>query len=103
VISAVCLLLEAVEEDQNLIHSEALSSSDSFPFRDMCTKCHIRLPELVLLQGDNKNIKQVTPFLRCNNFAPMNETIFYRSTVKRNFMGTYLSPDTKEKFEAVFV
>lgn len=47
VISAVCLLLEAVQEDQNLIHSEALSSSDSFPFRDMCTKCHLRLPERI--------------------------------------------------------
>lgn len=72
-ISAVCLLLEAVEEDQSLIHSEALSSSDSFPFRDMCTKCHIRLTELVLLHGDNKNTKNITTFLRRNNFAPMNE------------------------------
>jgi hypothetical protein len=103
VISAVCLLLEEAEEDQNLIHSEALSSSDSFPFRDMCTKCYIRLPEIVFRQGDNKNTTQITPFLRRNNFVPMNEVIFCRSRVKRRFMGRYLSSDTKEKFEAVFV
>ena len=95
-ISAVCLLLKAVEEDRNLIHSEALSLSDSFPFRDMCAKCHIRLLELVLLQGDNKNTKHITPFLCRNNFVPMIETIFRRSIVKRHFMGTYLSPDTKK-------
>jgi hypothetical protein len=65
--------------------------------------CHIRLPELVLLQGGNKNTTQIAPFLRRNNFAPMNEVIFCRSKVKLRFMGTYLSPDTKEKFEAIFV
>jgi hypothetical protein len=69
----------------------------------MCTKCHIRLPELVLLQENNKNFKQMTPFLLRNNIAPVNEAIFSRSTVKRHFMGIYLSPDKKEKFEAVFV
>jgi hypothetical protein len=67
--SSDCLLLEAVEEDQNLIHTEALSSSDSFPFRDMCTN------ELVLLQGDNKNTKYITRFLCRNNFTPMNGAI----------------------------
>jgi hypothetical protein len=103
VISAVCLLLEAVKEEQNLIHSEALSSSDSIPFRDICKKCHIRFPELVLLQGDNKNNKQITPFLLRNNFAPMNEANFCRSTVKLHFMGTYVSLETKEKFGTVFV
>jgi len=65
----------------------------------MCAKCHIRLLEFVLLQGGNKNTKHITPFLCRNNFVPVIEAIFCRSIMKRYFMGTYLSPDTKKNLK----
>jgi hypothetical protein len=86
VIAAFYRLQEAVKEEQNPLYSKDVSSSDSFLFPDVGTKCHLRLPELVSLQG-TKNNKHMRDFMSRSKFISMNEAaIASRSRVKRHFM-----------------
>ena len=49
-------------EDRKPIHSEALSLSDSFPFRDMCAKCHVGLLEFFYYKRTIKTLNTLHLF-----------------------------------------